>query len=176
VTQIIAAALPPARRSRAMPAAALDLHVIWADRRKMERPDARTAARAWGRAPSEAIGLRRQWGRTIFIRMGERQTLDDTLFALADPTRRAILARLAAGKARVTDVAAPFPISLNSVSKHIRILERANLVRRRRRGREHLLALNPRPLDAAARWLEEQRALWKSRLDQLDKVLTEQQR
>ena len=82
--------------------------------------------------------------------MGEYDPLDHTLSALADPTRRAILARLAAGEARVTDLAAPFPISLNSVSKHIRILERAELVRRRREGREHLLSLNPEPLDAAA--------------------------
>jgi DNA-binding transcriptional ArsR family regulator len=106
--------------------------------------------------------------------MGEYLALDHTLTALADPTRRAILARLAAGEARVTDIAAPFPISLNSVSKHIRILERADLVRRRKRGREHLLALNPKPLDAATKWMEEQRALWAWRLDELDRVLTEE--
>jgi len=106
--------------------------------------------------------------------MDEYSSLDDTLVALADPTRRAILARLASGAARVTDIAAPFPISLNSVSKHIRILERADLVRRRKRGREHLLALNPEPIDAAARWIEEQRALWAWRLGELDKVLTKE--
>ena len=106
--------------------------------------------------------------------MVEYSSLDDTLVALADPTRRAILARLASGAARVTDIAAPFPISLNSVSKHIRILERADLVRRRKRGREHLLALNPEPIDAAARWIEEQRALWAWRLGELDKVLTKE--
>ncbi|HET9119852.1 MAG TPA: metalloregulator ArsR/SmtB family transcription factor, partial [Solirubrobacterales bacterium] len=83
--------------------------------------------------------------------------LDQTLGALADSTRRAILLRLAEGEARVTDLAAPFDISLNSVSKHIRVLERADLVRRRRHGREHFLSLNPEPLDAAARWLDEQR-------------------
>ena len=106
--------------------------------------------------------------------MGEYSALDHTLMALADPTRRAILARLAAGEARVTDVAAPFPMSLNSVSKHIRILERADLVRRRKRGREHLLALNPKPLDAAAKWIEEQRAHWAWRLSELDTVLTKE--
>jgi DNA-binding transcriptional ArsR family regulator len=100
--------------------------------------------------------------------------LDVTLAALADPTRRAILARLAAGEARVTEVAEPFPISLNSVSKHIRILERAKLVRRRVRGREHLLSLDPRPLEEAARWLDEQRALWAWRLAELEDVLKEQ--
>jgi DNA-binding transcriptional ArsR family regulator len=105
--------------------------------------------------------------------MGEYQHLDDTMIALADPTRRAILSRLATGEARVTDLAAPFPISLNSVSKHIRILERADLVRRRRRGREHLLALNPEPLDAAAAWIEDQRALWTWRLGELDRILKE---
>ena len=69
--------------------------------------------------------------------------LDQTLGALADPTRRAILERLSRGEARVTELARPFDISLNSVSKHIRRLELAGLVRRRRAGREHFLSLNP---------------------------------
>jgi len=99
--------------------------------------------------------------------------LDDTLTALADPTRRAILARLGAGEARVTDLAAPFDISLNSVSKHIRILERADLVRRRRAGREHLLSFNPQPLDAAMAWIEGQRALMTRQLDALEAALKE---
>ncbi len=99
--------------------------------------------------------------------------LDDTLTALADPTRRAILARLGAGEARVTDLAAPFDISLNSVSKHIRILERADLVRRRRAGREHLLSFNPQPLDDAMAWIEGQRALMTRRLDALETLLKE---
>jgi DNA-binding transcriptional ArsR family regulator len=106
--------------------------------------------------------------------MGEYPQLDETLTALADPTRRAILARLASGEAKVTEVAAPFAISLNSVSKHIRVLERAQLVRRRIQGRDHLLTLNPEPLDAAARWLDEQRALWAWRLAELDQALKEQ--
>lgn len=105
--------------------------------------------------------------------MGEYSALDDTMIALADPTRRAILGRLAGGEARVTDLAAPFPISLNSVSKHIRILERADLVRRRRQGREHILSLNPDPLEAAGRWIDEQRALWAWRLGELDRILSE---
>lgn len=106
--------------------------------------------------------------------MDEYYFLDDTLTALADPTRRAILTRLAAGEARVTELAAPFPISLNSVSKHIRILERADLVRRRISGREHLLSLNPAPLEAASAWMEAQRRLWTWRLAELDKVLKEE--
>jgi DNA-binding transcriptional ArsR family regulator len=99
--------------------------------------------------------------------------LDATLQALADPTRRAILARLAAGEARVTEVAKPFPISLNSVSKHIRVLERAELVRRRVAGRDHFLSLNPAPLDEAAAWISQQRRLWSWRLSRLEKILRE---
>ncbi len=99
--------------------------------------------------------------------------LDHTLTALADPTRRAILARLAKGEARVTEIAAPFPISLNSVSKHIRLLERAKLVRRRVVGREHFLNFDPEPLAAAELWITEQKALWAWRLDQLDEALKE---
>jgi DNA-binding transcriptional ArsR family regulator len=105
--------------------------------------------------------------------MGEYRDIDGTLVALADPTRRAILARLADGEARVTDVAAPFPISLNSVSKHIRMLERADLVRREKRGREYILSLNAEPLVRAAAWLEEQKALWTWRLKTLDDILKE---
>lgn len=97
--------------------------------------------------------------------------LDDTLTALADPTRRAILAHLARGEARVTEIAAPFPISLNSVSKHIRILERAGLVRRRIAGRDHFLTYDPRPLDAATEWLERHRRFWSQRLDALEAAL-----
>ena len=105
--------------------------------------------------------------------MGEYDRLDHALTALADPTRRAILARLAEGEARVTDVAEPFAMSLNSVSKHIRMLERADLVRRRRRGREHLLSLNLAAIDAAWAWLDEQRAQWRWRLGELDRILQE---
>jgi len=100
-----------------------------------------------------------------------RATLNHTLMAIADPTRRAILHKLAGGEERVTDLARPFAMSLNSVSKHIRILERARLVRRRRSGREHLLSINPKPLDKAADWIETQRALWTARLDALDDLL-----
>lgn len=100
-------------------------------------------------------------------------TLDDTMLALADPTRRAILQRLGAGEARVTELAAPFAMSLNAVSKHIRLLERANLVRRRKTGREHFLSLNPKPLDEAATWIDEQRSFWTANLDALERALAE---
>lgn len=102
-----------------------------------------------------------------------RTRLDQALQALSDPTRRAIVARLAAGEARVTDLAEPFAISLNAVSKHIRILERAELVRRRKDGREYFLSFNPASLDEAACWIEEHRALWKTRLDALGRALTD---
>lgn len=100
--------------------------------------------------------------------------LDHTLIALADPTRRAILCRLRTGAARVTELAAPFAISLNSVSKHIKLLERAELVERSRRGREHVICFRPEPLDAAQRWIEEQQVFWKRRLERLDAVLARQ--
>jgi DNA-binding transcriptional ArsR family regulator len=105
--------------------------------------------------------------------MGAAERLDDTMLALADPTRRAILRRLARGEARVTEVAAPFPMTLNAVSKHIRVLERARLVTRRRDGREHILSFNPRPLDGAAAWIERQRNFWTARLDALERALRE---
>ena len=97
--------------------------------------------------------------------------LDDTLVALADETRRSILKRLSGGDARVTEIAAPFDISLNSVSKHIRILERAGLVRRRIEGRDHFLSLDAAPLDAAAAWMQRERAAWTTRLDKLEAAL-----
>jgi len=97
--------------------------------------------------------------------------LDDTLIALADDTRRSILRRLASGEARVTEVAEPFDISLNSVSKHIRILERAGLVRRRVAGRDHFLALEPGPFDELTQWMQETRQFWSSRLDRLEAAL-----
>jgi len=105
--------------------------------------------------------------------MSAATALDDTMLALADPTRRAILQRLGAGDARVTDLAQPFAMSLNAVSKHIRILERAALVRRTRAGREHVLSLNPAALDEAAAWIEGQRQFWNARLDALEAALAE---
>ena len=97
--------------------------------------------------------------------------LDDTLIALADVTRRSILQRLASGEARVTEVAEPFDISLNSVSKHIRILERAGLVRRRVSGRDHFLTLDPRPMNEATQWMLRTREFWSARLDALEAAL-----
>src|SRR5204863_2508866 len=100
-----------------------------------------------------------------------RMQLDDTLIALADETRRKILRQLASGDARVTEVAAPFDISLNSVSKHIRLLERAGLVRRRVSGRVHFLSLDPKPFDDLNQWMSRTREFWNSRLDHLEAAL-----
>ena len=94
--------------------------------------------------------------------------LDHTLHALADPTRRAILERLQRSEARVTELAEPFPISLNSVSKHIRILERARLVERRRAGREHILRFRREPLDPVRRWIERQSDFWQAALSAME--------
>jgi DNA-binding transcriptional ArsR family regulator len=104
-----------------------------------------------------------------------QSNLDRTLTALADPTRRAILERLSKGESRVTELAQPFTMSLNAVSKHIRILERAHLVRRRCAGREHFLSLNREPLDEAAAWIEAQRAIWTARLDNLAALLQDKE-
>lgn len=97
--------------------------------------------------------------------------LDEVLVALADPTRRSILGRLAKGEARVTELAEPFAISLNSVSKHIRVLEQAGLVHRRKSGREYWLSLDRKAVDQAAEWIVELRQKWVSSLDALDEML-----
>jgi len=97
--------------------------------------------------------------------------LDDGFTALADGTRRTILKRLASGEARVTEVAEPFDISLNSVSKHIRILERAGLVRRRVAGRDHFLSLERKPFDDLTAWMQQTREAWTQRLDALEAAL-----
>lgn len=95
-------------------------------------------------------------------------TLDHVLTAIADPTRRAILAQLARGPARVTHVAEPFAMSLAAVSKHVQVLERAGLVRRVRRGREHTLTLDARPLRQVVRWTSRYERFWNERLDRLE--------
>lgn len=110
--------------------------------------------------------------------MGEYQeTRLDALFsALGDPTRRAILARLTDTDARVTELAASFPISLNSVSKHIRVLERCGLLRRRVVGRDHVLSLEPAPLAEASAWIEHYRRFWEGRLAALEDFVTTKKR
>jgi DNA-binding transcriptional ArsR family regulator len=96
--------------------------------------------------------------------------------ALSDPTRRAILASLAKGDATVGDLAGRFPISFNAVSKHVKVLERAGLLRRTVDGREHRLRLDARPLRDAARWLAHYQSFWTDRLDALEAHLTKDAR
>ena len=95
-------------------------------------------------------------------------TLDHVLVAISDPTRRAILDRLTRGPARITDVAEPFEMSLAAVSKHVRMLERGGLVRRARRGREHTLTLDARPLRRVVQWTSRYERFWTERLDRLE--------
>jgi DNA-binding transcriptional ArsR family regulator len=87
--------------------------------------------------------------------------------AISDPTRRAIIERLARGSARISDVAEPFSMSLTGFCKHVRVLERAGLVRRTRRGRENTLELRPEPLREVARWILSYEKFWNARLDRL---------
>ena len=97
--------------------------------------------------------------------------LDQVYGAIANPTRRAILTVLAGGEVNVGQLAQRFPVSFNAVSKHVKVLERAGLVSRRVRGREHWLRLRREPLREAAGWLARQRAFWHSRLDALEALL-----
>ena len=96
-----------------------------------------------------------------------------TFAALSDPTRRAILARLADGESSVTDIAKPFKISLPAITKHLKVLERSGLLERTIRGREHHLRLAPTTLQSATAWIDEQRRFWTASFDRLDGVLAE---
>jgi DNA-binding transcriptional ArsR family regulator len=106
---------------------------------------------------------------TIFNQVVEYQSkpLNRVFFALADPTRRAVLARIAAGELTVMAIAAPFGISLAAVSKHIRVLESAGLLKRTRHGREHRLSLVAEPLQAAANWVNQYERFWTEHLDHI---------
>jgi len=99
------------------------------------------------------------------------KVLDRTFGALADPTRRRILAQLARGEECVTNLARPHAMSLAAVSKHLIVLERAGLVKRRRDGRVHSLALEAKPMQEAQAWLDRYRKFWEGNLDQFAKYL-----
>jgi DNA-binding transcriptional ArsR family regulator len=102
--------------------------------------------------------------------------LSTTLSALADPTRRAILARLATGESSVKKLAAPFAMSLPAVSKHLKVLEHAGLITRTREAQWRPCRLAPAPLKDVASWLEQYRRLWEERFDRLDDYLKEIQK
>ena len=99
--------------------------------------------------------------------------LDATFIALADPTRRAILARLASGEASVMELAKPFSMSQPAVSKHLKVLERAGLISRGRDAQRRPCRIEVKPLDAANDWIERYRRLWEANFDRLEKLLTE---
>ena len=101
--------------------------------------------------------------------------LDRTFGALADPTRRRILEHLAQGDRCVTDLARPYSMSLPAVSKHLRVLEKAGLVRRHRDGRVHRLRLEAAPMQQAQKWIEEYRQFWEESFDRLEEYLKELQ-
>jgi DNA-binding transcriptional ArsR family regulator len=94
--------------------------------------------------------------------------LDRIFSALADPTRRAILQSLTERPATINEIAKPFPVSLNAISKHVMVLERAGLVRREVRGRQHHCRIDPSPMREANAWLEHYREFWEQRLDALE--------
>lgn len=103
------------------------------------------------------------------------EQLDATFFALADPTRRAILARLATGEASVGELTAPFDMSQPAISKHLKVLERAGLVSVEQDGQRRPRRLEPEPLEAATKWIERYREVWEANFRRLDALLDELQ-
>jgi len=97
--------------------------------------------------------------------------LSATFAALADPTRRAILARLASGQASVTELAQPFDVTLPAITKHLKVLERAGLVARSREAQWRPCRLQPQPLREVAEWVQQYRTMWEQRLDRLEDYL-----
>ena len=97
--------------------------------------------------------------------------LDNTFRALADPTRRGMLANLALGEKSIGELAAPFEMSFAGASKHVKVLEEAGLIARRKQGRTHLISIEARPLEEAERWLRQWEKFWSSRLDRLQALV-----
>ena len=96
------------------------------------------------------------------------EALDTAFAALSDPTRRAILARLASGEATVGELSRPFPISAPAISRHLKVLEEAALIARSSRGQQRVIRLNPEGLKTAQEWLDQTRAFWNGAFDRLD--------
>jgi DNA-binding transcriptional ArsR family regulator len=105
--------------------------------------------------------------------MMQPQSLDATFFALADPTRRAILARLAEGEASVAELTEPFAMSQPAISRHLKVLEKAGLIRRSREAQRRPCRLEPKPMVEASAWIERYRALWEQTYQRLDALLDE---
>ena len=103
--------------------------------------------------------------------------LDDVLTAISHPSRRAIIRRLAeSGPARFTDIAEPFDLALNAITKHLKLLERAGLISRERRGREVLISFRGEPLREVAQWVHEYETFWNERLDTFEKYFKDKRR
>ena len=102
--------------------------------------------------------------------------LDRVFSAIADPTRRAILRKLSLRPATINEIAEPFPVSLNAISKHLMVLERAGLLHREIRGREHHIRINSDPLRDANHWLEQYREFWERRMDALETYVAKKYR
>lgn len=143
----------------------------------------------WPRAPLPCSGIGpvgrfSEWSLTDvtpftivnhMVKYSEDQ-LNATFGALSDPTRRAILSRLAKGEAQVTELAAPFGMSLPAVSKHLKVLEKANLVVRHKDGRVHRFVVNPKPVRSAISWVEQYQQFWEQQLDALGRYLETNQK
>jgi len=99
--------------------------------------------------------------------------LSDVLTAISHPSRRAMIGRLAAGPARFSDIAEPFDLSLNAITKHLKLLERAGLISREKRGREVLISLRPQPLRLVSGWVHEYERFWNQRLDKFERSFRE---
>jgi DNA-binding transcriptional ArsR family regulator len=104
---------------------------------------------------------------TIVNKVVEDRVLDRTYAALADPTRRALLVALRDGNARITDLAAPLPMTFAGVARHVGVLEAAGLIRREVRGREHWLTVLPEGMQQAEQWINDQTSFWSKRTDAL---------
>ncbi len=102
--------------------------------------------------------------------------LSDVLTAISHPSRRAMIGQLAAGPARFSDIAEPFDLSLNAITKHLKLLERAGLISRERRGREVLISFRPEPLRLVSGWVHEYERFWNNRLDQFEKYFRDKKR
>jgi DNA-binding transcriptional ArsR family regulator len=99
------------------------------------------------------------------------ERLDETFRALADPTRRGMLARLALGEKSIGELAEPFAMSFAGASKHVKVLEEAGLIARRKVGRTHLISIEAKPLEEAERWMRQWERFWNSRLDRLQALV-----
>ena len=104
------------------------------------------------------------------------ERLDDTFRALADPTRRGMLARLALGEKSIGELAEPFAMSFAGASKHVKVLEEAGLIARRKVGRTHFISIDAKPLEEAERWMRQWERFWNSRLDRLQALVESEEK